>query len=60
MNDGFATGKAVLEDIASGVLPSGSAEGREAVMKILSQKGLLQITMLLSYRCEISPAIKGL
>ncbi|XP_025088291.1 NADPH:adrenodoxin oxidoreductase, mitochondrial-like [Pomacea canaliculata] len=44
MNDGFATGKAVLEDIASGVLPSGSAGGREAVMKILSQKGVRPVS----------------
>ena len=39
MNDGFATGKVVLEDIASGCLPAGSKGGKEHVLSLLEQKG---------------------
>ena len=39
MNDGFATGKTVLEDIASGQLKCENRGGKEAVLSLLRQKG---------------------
>lgn len=39
MNDGFATGKTVLEDIASSQLTCENRGGKEAVLSLLRQKG---------------------
>ena len=40
MNDGFATGKTVLEDIASGQLTCENLGGKESIISILQQKGI--------------------